>query len=566
MSARPGCGRPTVDAPRTKLPPSVAALGTIAWLTLVVLVGLLQVSPPDALAADAPPAQFSSARAMEHVRAIAGAPHPMGSPENARVREYLLGQLEQEGLSPRVQSSGPARNVVARLEGTGGGDEAVLLASHYDSVPTGPGASDDGAGVAAMLEASRALRAGPPLRNDVILLFTDGEEAGLLGAKEFVGEHPWARDAGLVLNFEARGTSGASWMFETSGSNGRLVEGFAEAAQHPVTSSLGPALYELLPNDTDLTVFKDAGYPGLNFAYVDGWINYHTPQDSIENLHESSLQHQGSYALSLARHFGNTNLDELEADDAIFFSLLGSFVVRYPEAWAVPLVACLTVLLVAVLALGFVRKGLTPRGTLRGLLVLAASMAGTVVTLTLILLLSALREGPLTNEMGATPGSHLYSLGSVALAVAITASVYATLGRKTSPSDLLAGALLPWGAAAALSTLFLPGASYLFSWPLLFGLLTLVTLLAAPHTPTIKALVVLVSVVPILLLLTPALYAMFLLAPVPTYGVIAALVVLVLGLLTPQLGLMAAPGRWLLPGTAAVTTLAMLVSATAYSA
>lgn len=114
--------------------------------------------------------------------------------------------------------------------------------------------------------------------------------------------------------------------------------------------------------------------------------------------------------------------------------------------------------------------------------------------------------------------------------------------------------------------MFLPGASYLFSWPLLFGLLTLVTLLAAPHTPTIKALVVLVPVVPILLLLTPALYAMFLLAPVPTYGVIAALVVLVLGLLTPQLGLMAAPGRWLLPGTAAVTTLAMLVSATAYSA
>ena len=546
-----------------RLPPSVAALGMLLWIVLLVLVGLRSVGPPQAVAYDAPPAQFSSARALDHVRAIAGSPHPMGSPENARVRDYLVGQLE--GMSPRVQSSGIVQNVVARIKGTGDG-EAVLLASHYDSVPTGPGASDDGAGVAAMLEASRALRAGPPLRNDVILLFTDGEEAGLVGAKAFVGGHPWAGDVGLVLNFEARGTSGASWMFETSSGNGEIVEGFADAAPRPVTSSLGPALYELLPNDTDLTVFKEAGYRGLNFAYVDGWINYHTPGDNIENLHEPSLQHQGSYALSLTRHFGNTDLNGLNGDDAIFFGVLGSFVVRYPEAWAVPITAGLAFVLAAVLALGLAKERLTPRGILRGLVALLASVVGVGMALTLILLLSALREGPLTNEMNATPGSHLYALGSVALAVAIAAFVYATLSRRVSPRDLLAGALLPWGAAAAISSVVLPGASYLFAWPSLFGLLTLATLVLAPSAPRMKALTVLVCTVPVLLLLTPALHAMFLLAPVPTYAVVAALVVLALGLLAPQLEVIAVPGRWLLPGTAAVAAFGLFVAAFANSA
>ena len=196
----------------------------------------------------------------------------MGSPENAEVREYIFGELASLGLDPQVQTAtvvdeqhgspydaATAYNVLARIEGTGAGEaEAVMLAAHYDSVPTGPGANDDGAGVAALLETARALSAGPRPRNDVIFLFTDGEEPGFLGAEAFVKEHPWADDISVVLNFEARGNSGPSMMFETSAENGRLVEEFARAAPRPVASSATYEVYKRTPSGDDPIEFRKA--------------------------------------------------------------------------------------------------------------------------------------------------------------------------------------------------------------------------------------------------------------------------------------------------------------------
>ena len=94
---------------------------------------------------------------------------------------------------------------MARLPGTRSGGRAFLLVAHYDSVPTGPGATDNGAGVATVLETVRALKAGPALRNDVIVLLADGEERGLLGARAFVDGYPWAQEVGAVLNLDTRG-------------------------------------------------------------------------------------------------------------------------------------------------------------------------------------------------------------------------------------------------------------------------------------------------------------------------------------------------------------------------
>ncbi len=209
--------------------PKPRANTAIALLTFLVitgagLYGVLPAGLPDPVPASAPPTEFSSGRALEHVRAIAQESHPMGSPENAGVRDYLLEELTALGLEPEVQKAtavnccsrsgafvaGTPENVLARLEGTAEGGKAFLLTAHYDSVSTAPGASDDGAGVAAMLETLSALRAGPPLRNDVIFLFTDGEEPGMLGARAFVEGHPWAEDVGAVLNLEARGNTGAA--------------------------------------------------------------------------------------------------------------------------------------------------------------------------------------------------------------------------------------------------------------------------------------------------------------------------------------------------------------------
>ena len=114
------------------------------------------------------------------------------------------------------------------------------------------------------------MKSSPPLKDDLIFLFTDGEEAGLLGAKAFVDEHPWAKDVRLVLNFDARGNSGSAIMFETSNQNGALIRGFARSAPYPVTTSLSYEIYKRLPNNTDFTEFRRAGLAGLNFAYLNG--------------------------------------------------------------------------------------------------------------------------------------------------------------------------------------------------------------------------------------------------------------------------------------------------------
>jgi hypothetical protein len=87
-----------------------------------------------------------------------------------------------------------------------------------------PGASDDGAAVASVLEIARILAARPPPRHPIVLLLTDGEEAGLLGALLFVQRaSTYPEDVKAAVNLEARGTSGPSLMFETGSANGWLM-------------------------------------------------------------------------------------------------------------------------------------------------------------------------------------------------------------------------------------------------------------------------------------------------------------------------------------------------------
>lgn len=213
-----------------------------------------------------------------------------------------------------------------------------MLMAHYDSAPRAYGAADDGAGVAAILETARALRAGPALKNDIIILLTDGEEAGLLGANAFAASHPWMKDVGLIMNFEARGNSGLSLLFETGPNNSAVIQTVARSGAHPLGSSLFYALYKLLPNDTDFTVFRRRNIQGLNFAFGENLDAYHSPFDTAGNLSTASLQHHGSYALELAPQFGAMDLKELNKarGDDVFFDWLGTYFVAYRQAWVIP--------------------------------------------------------------------------------------------------------------------------------------------------------------------------------------------------------------------------------------
>lgn len=542
---------------------SVIAIAMVLFVTLLIALSIYRQSPPAVIGANSPASEFSAARAMKYLEVISRRPHHIGSAEHAVVRDYLLEELTAQGLIPELQTAtavnpiwrdefraGTVQNVIARLPGAAN-TKAVMLAAHYDSVHNGSGASDDGAAVAALLETLRALKAGPALKNDVIFLFTDGEEAGLLGAYAFAGEHPWAKDVGLALNFEARGVGGPSIMFETSPQNGWLIKEFAASAPHPVAHSLSNEIYRLLPNDTDFTVFQKSKMPGLNFAYINGITHYHTELDSINAIDQRSLQHHGASALALSRHFGNLDLTKTEARNAVYFDLLGAMLVRYSGAWVLPLAIIITLAFVALLIYGLRKKRLTVRGLIWGFVALLASMiAAPLVVRLLWYLVVRFQDVAGVRSQGEAYESNLFFVSFVALTLAVTSALYIFFRKRATIENLTAGALIVWLILLWLSSLLLPGASYLPTWLLLFNLAPLAYLLLVKE-PEVKSirflLLLLLSTVPGLILLAPLIYQTYIGLTLGFIAAITVLMVLLLGLLLPNLKLIATPRKWLLP-------------------
>ncbi len=553
-------------------------LAALLFLGALAALSVALVRPPEAVPETAPLDAFSSGRAMKHLREIARAPHPAGTEEHERVREYIVRELNALGVSPEVQTATVVRksrgagglavaarvhNVVARLGGSRN-SKALMLAVHYDSVPTAPGATDDGAGVSALLETLRVLKSSSALKNDIIFLFTDAEELGLLGARAFADEHPWMRDVALVLNFEGRGNSGPSMMFETSTGNGLLIRELAQAAPHTVANSLMYAVYERMPNDTDMTVFKQAGAAGLNFAYAAEVTHYHTMLDSPEEIDERSLQHHGSYALSLARHFGNLDLGETRARDAVYFNALGTLFVHYSEAWVWPLTILVAASLILVLRAGRKRNLLNAAGVAWGFVALfVAGVLSSVVTIGAWRAARSLHAGSASLPAGVPYNAWLYEIGFVLLSVALAAAVYALFARRASAQNLLAGALVWWLLLLLLTSALLPLGSYLFAWPLLFSLAGLAFVLiwgggdyAAPKN--IAALTL--CSIPGVMLVAPLVYMFFMMLGVGLAGFIIILTVLLVGLVAPLLILPSSTKRWALPLSLAIAAIVFVAA------
>jgi hypothetical protein len=449
-----------------------------ALVALCAAVVWLSSHTPAPAPATASPSVFSAERAMAHVRAIAQRPRPSGSAAHAAAHAYLAAQLAGLGLDPQVQDTtgigtryavaAHIVNVIARLRGRSGGGPAVLLAAHYDSVVAAPGAGDDGAAVAALLETVRALRAGPPLAHDVIVLFTDGEEGGLTGASAFVREHPWARDVAVTLNFEGRGTGGPSIMFQTSANNLDLVRTYRRAPG-AFANSLSIALYRLLPNDTDFSEFEALGQPGMNFAFTDGLERYHTSRDTPDALSTGSLQHHGEQALALARVFADGPLPRPSSEDGIFFTVPRVALVVYPERFAWPLAAITFVGVVA----GYVVVRRRERRHLRSVILgviatIVATVMGALMAYGVATLLERRMGTPSAGGWSVTRA--LYATAIALLALSPAAALWAIIRRWGATAGAQIGAVLVWTLLAVAVTWKLAPGSYLFVWPALAGI------------------------------------------------------------------------------------------------
>lgn len=474
-----------LDGPWT-LP--VVALALLTVLALVVWL----YRPTKPLAEDAPPDAFSAGRAAQVLTRILGdeSPHPVGSAANARVRDRILKELDELGLTPEVrpgQGCVHARhrrvcvdveNIVVRIAGSDpakSSGPAVMLVAHYDSVPEGPGAADDGAGVAALLEIARILRATPPER-PLVLLFDDGEEAGLFGARAYV-ESQATDDVRWIVNLEARGTSGPSLMFETSDNNAGLIRKFARHVERPMTSSAYYAIYREMPNDTDLTVFKAAGYSGVNLAFIGGASRYHTPLDNLAHLDRGSLQHQGETALQFARGLASGAPADA-SDSAVFFDVLSLRTVWWPARWT-PWFAAGALALFSVALLLLYRSGNLRN---RGLGVALGLLPGVIGASTLI----GLGLGLLWGSVGTVGPSPWIASPHAALVACwlggfLSCWLPAGLPRLVSGAfEIWCGVWVWWAIAAVGLAATVPEVSFLFLVPLAFAGATGALYAAAP--------------------------------------------------------------------------------------
>lgn len=546
-----------------------AACGFVASLILSILF----ISPLPPLAISAPADVFSAERAMRDLEFIAGEPHPMGvSPAHAAARDYLLEQIRAAGIEPQVQDTigvrefsgailgGNVENIVARLPGSNPSG-ALLLISHYDSTPGGPGGVDSGSGVVTILEVLRALAAGPQLLQDVIVLFSDGEEPGLIGSNAFVDQHPWFKDVEYVLNMD-QFLIGPPAVFRTSQGTGVIARALARSALRPAYMSLP---FDLFPGgDTDLVPFMEAGIPGADIASGGIFPEKHTMLDRPELVDLASLQLAGDQMLALARELGDQPALAPDLPDETFFPFLGRLA-HYPVSWAMPLAVAAGLIYLGTVGYGFGRAGLAWRGFAWGLLVWLLVMVFSLGSTYLIWLgIQTLHPAYQYSSVRLhLSDDWLYAAGMISLVFMVSAAVLSWARKHASPQDLAAGSLLIWLPAALAAAALFPETSYLTSWILLSGSLALLWSLlcrAGLVSENWDWPGYLISSIAACFLLIPVIYTAFQGAGFPMLGLFIALAALLAIALIPFLDWLTREGGWLFTAISLLAALAFLTA------
>ncbi|MBV8777409.1 MAG: M20/M25/M40 family metallo-hydrolase, partial [Alphaproteobacteria bacterium] len=507
-------------------------MNRLSALILTLVAGLalawFAAATPPPVPATAGPTEFSADRAMADVRQIAKTAHPIDSAAHSEVRDYLMGRLKALGLETRMQSGvastyeakygtpivlgGDVENLIGVLPGKDRNAPAVSVMAHYDSVPNSPGAADDGAGVATLLETARAMKAmGTPAR-DVVFVISDGEEGDLLGARSFYATDPLAKHIGAVINMDTRGGGGRAQMFETGRGNGETIGVFRKSAVHPSSSSFAVFMYEHMPNGTDFTVPKDRGLQGINVAFIGRYFDYHSASSTSERLEPGAVQSMGDQVLPMTKALAFAASLPKKAPDAVYGDAFGHFVIAYSPGvgWAILAVsfALFAVGLLTALQRGETKWVEIGRGAAGAVALLLAGFTLAYVArlatgiadgfasqrpliaqfpmfetalgaLALGLVLSA--TGAMTGgEKRIWPAAGLTALGLIAIALghatppalfiggaAIVAALLSLLvfGRPIRPWGVVAGFLVVGGVFALTAQILAPTMALVFAWP-----------------------------------------------------------------------------------------------------
>ncbi len=492
--------------------------------------------------------EFSINNALKHLKEISKTTHYTGSEDHIKVQNYIVNELKKLGLQPEIQqqvainnkwrAATNSANIIATIKGSEGGKSLVLL-SHYDSNPhSSLGASDAGSGVVTILESVRAFLAKNKIpKNDIHIVITDAEELGLLGAKAFVDKHPLAKNIGLVLNFEARGSGGPSYMLmETNGKNSKLLTEFIKAnPNYPAANSLMYSIYKMLPNDTDLTVFRENGnINGFNFAFIGDHFDYHTAQDSYERLDRETLLHQADYLMTTLNYFANSDLSNLESTkDHIYTKFPFTTLLHYPFSWILPLLIIAVLILIGVLFFGIALNKITIKGLLKGFTPFTLSLV-ICVGISILLWKGVLLIHPHYKDIlhGFTYNGYEYIAAFSLLNIWLLFKIYKPFFKKYKGADLVVAPLIFWLIINLLIFIYLKGAAY-FIIPVYFALLTLGIFIFIDTKRTTKIAVSTILAIPIIFIFAPQIKMFPVGLGLKNLFISGLFLVLIFGLMTP---------------------------------
>jgi hypothetical protein len=448
------------------------ALAALGALLLVGIASVLGMAPTAPTGPNAPAEIFSAARAMTHISAIADDPRPVGSAQHREARAYLLDQLESLGWRTEVQESigmfdygvdgtqsmAAVANLIATRPGTAS-TGTVMLTAHYDTVAGSPGAGDDGIGVGVLLETARALSTAAAPRNTVMILLTDAEEVGLLGAEAFVRERAKELGTTVVLNHEARGAGGGPMTFRMSSPNSELIEVLA-GAPGVFADSSSEATFEALPNDSDFTPFQQGGLYGYDTAIMADGAYYHSPNDDPAHLSAASLQQMGDTTLAMTRELEGMDLAAIGRGGEEIVTALPWGLLWYPQSLEIPL-AIGVLVLAAVLVWVLRRRGaLTlPRVALSAAASVAVLVVAGIASYAVWRLALLIDPAQASVVVGDPYQPLLYRLAMLLAGLAAVLSLFALLRRRLGAVGLTVGMLVVLALTGALLAFTLPGVS-----------------------------------------------------------------------------------------------------------
>ena len=491
--------------------------------------------------------EFSIKNAQTHLKIISKEPHYTGSKGHLIVQNYIVNELNKMGLSPKVEnqvainkwrSSTNTANITASIKGYETGKSLVLL-SHYDSRHhSSLGASDAGSGVVTILEGIRAFLAkNKKPKNDIHIVFTDAEEIGLIGAQAFIDSSPLAKNIGLVINYEARGSGGPSYMLmETNGKNSQLLTEFIKAKpNYPVANSLMYSIYKMLPNDTDLTIFREYGdINGLNFAFIGDHFDYHTEQDSFERLDIETLIHQADYFTTTLNYFAYSDLSNLNSEvDQVYTNFPFVTLLHFPFSWILPLLIFSVIIFTFLLFIGIKSARMSIKSITSGFIPFLSSLVACLVVSILLWKLIVFLH-PSYNDIlhGFTYNGYQYIIAFSFLNFWIVFKIYQSFFLKHKGVDLLVAPLFFWIILNFLIFIYLKGAAY-FIVPVYFALLILGLLIFLKNNKSLKVILATLLSVPLVYIFAPQLRMFPVGLGLSNLFITGGFIVLMFGLLVP---------------------------------